>query len=79
MFSLKGPIICDFGGLPRNSRELSAIEFENLLDAMPGLKMMTISPRAASKLDYEAVRMLHERYMVAWKSETMPSFIQYSY
>lgn len=61
MVSLKGPIICDFGGLPRNSTRLSATEFGNLLDAMPGLKIMTISPHVTSKMEYKAIKVLHER------------------
>ncbi|CAB4002068.1 N-acetylglucosamine-6-phosphate deacetylase, partial [Paramuricea clavata] len=60
----EGPLICDFGGLPRNSSEIGATEFGNLLDAMPGLKVMTVSPHVASKTNYQVIKMLHDRGVV---------------
>lgn len=60
-FFLQGPIITDLGGLPGSYNEMTLDEFERLLDKMPHLKIMTISPHAEAAVGYKRIKCLLER------------------
>ena len=41
---LEGPVVADLGGLPQSEQDMALDRFRQLLDALPFLRMMTISP-----------------------------------
>ena len=51
----------DCGGLPQGSNEISLTDFVKLIDAIPSLKIMTISPHLESKTGYSRLRALLDR------------------
>eukprot|EP01111_Echinosteliopsis_oligospora_P008108 TRINITY_DN2355_c0_g1_i1.p1 TRINITY_DN2355_c0_g1~~TRINITY_DN2355_c0_g1_i1.p1 ORF type:complete len:420 (-),score=112.26 TRINITY_DN2355_c0_g1_i1:24-1283(-) len=57
----EGPIIVDLGGLPHLHPEMSVEEFKKILDMMPSLKIMTISPSIEHDNGYTRLRVLLER------------------
>jgi N-acetylglucosamine-6-phosphate deacetylase len=57
----EGPVIATCGGLPNSDLDISKENFERLLDSMPSLKIMTISPSLEQKRNYERIRALLER------------------
>ena len=60
-FFLQGPIITDLGGLPGSYNEMTCDEFERLLDKMPHLKIMTISPHTEAAVGCKRIKCLLER------------------
>lgn len=57
-FELHGPIITDLGAMPQSYNEMTTDEFEQLLDKMPHLKVMTISPHAEVSHNYNRIKCL---------------------
>ncbi|XP_078360754.1 N-acetylglucosamine-6-phosphate deacetylase-like isoform X2 [Oculina patagonica] len=57
----EGPIITDLGGLPGSYNDMTANEFEQLLDKMHHLKIMTISPHAEASSNFERIKCLLKR------------------
>ena len=54
----------DLGAMPPTKHDMSLPEFENLLNAMPHLKVMTISPHLDAKENYARMRTLLKRGIV---------------
>ncbi|GET93063.1 N-acetylglucosamine-6-phosphate deacetylase-like protein [Leishmania tarentolae] len=54
----EGPVIHDRGGLPECKSEISLDEFKRLVDSMPSLRIMTISPHVEARCNYEKIRHL---------------------
>ncbi|CBZ25843.1 N-acetylglucosamine-6-phosphate deacetylase-like protein [Leishmania mexicana MHOM/GT/2001/U1103] len=75
----EGPVIHDRGGLPECKSEISLDDFKRLVNSMPSLRVMTISPHIEARCNYEKIRHLlkkkvrvalgHDR--AATKSEIM--------
>ena len=57
----QGPIITDLGGLPGSYNEMTSDEFEQLLEKMGHLKLMTISPHAEASYEYRRIKSLLKR------------------
>jgi N-acetylglucosamine-6-phosphate deacetylase len=57
----EGPVIATCGGLPDSDIDISKDNFIALLDKMPSLKVMTISPSLEQPRNYERIRALLER------------------
>jgi len=57
----EGPIITDLGGLPGSYNEMTSDEFEQLLEKMGHLKIMTISPHAEASYNYRRIKCLLKR------------------
>jgi N-acetylglucosamine-6-phosphate deacetylase len=57
----EGPIIATTSGLPASKSQLSLNEFDELVDSMPSLRIMTISPSLECKCDYERIKSLVKR------------------
>jgi N-acetylglucosamine-6-phosphate deacetylase len=57
----EGPIIQTCGGLPASNRDMSVNQFKSLLDSMPSLKIMTISPSLEKGIEYGRLRSLLDR------------------
>lgn len=51
----------DLGAMPATDAEMSLADFEKLLDSMPTLKMMTISPHLQMKDNYAKIKALLKR------------------
>lgn len=64
----QGPIITDLGGLPGSYNEMTSDEFEQLLEKMCHLKIMTISPHAEASNDYERIKSLLKRCRYIYSS-----------
>jgi hypothetical protein len=60
----EGPIIADYGGLPLSETRMPLPRFRALLDRMPGLRVMTISPSVDAADDYARVAELSSRGVV---------------
>lgn len=60
-FELHRPIITDLGAMPQSYNEMTTDEFEQLLDKMPHLKVMTISPHAEASHNYNRIKCLLRR------------------
>ena len=54
----------DLGAMPPTARDISLDDFEKLLDAIPRLKVMTISPHLEADRDYERIKALVRRGVV---------------
>lgn len=54
----------DLGAMPPTDRDISLDGFERLLDAIPSLKVMTISPHLEAARDYERIKALVRRGVV---------------
>ena len=54
----------DLGAMPPTKQDMTLSEFEKLLDAMPHLKMMTISPHLEAEEDFARMRALLKRGVV---------------
>ncbi|XQJ31468.1 N-acetylglucosamine-6-phosphate deacetylase-like protein [Leishmania guyanensis] len=57
----EGPVILDRGGLPECKSEMSLDDFKRLVDSMPSLRVMTISPHIEARCNYEKMRYLLEK------------------
>jgi len=62
----QGPIITDLGGIPGSYNEMTCDEFEQILQKMHHLKIMTISPHAEAANDYERMKCLLKRCRGNW-------------
>lgn len=60
----EGPIITDLGAMPQSYNDMTSDEFEQLLDKMPHLKVMTISPHAEASHNYNRIKCLLRREVV---------------
>ncbi|XP_058972236.2 N-acetylglucosamine-6-phosphate deacetylase isoform X1 [Pocillopora verrucosa] len=60
----EGPIITDLGAMPQSYNNMTSDEFEQLLDKMPHLKVMTISPHAEASHNYNRIKCLLRREVV---------------
>lgn len=54
-------MVNDYGGLPESDRDISLEEFERLIDSIPSLKLMTISPHIEAKSNYLRLQALLSR------------------
>lgn len=54
----------DLGAMPPTKNDMPLSEFESLLDAMPHLRAMTISPHLEAKGNYARIRALLKRGVV---------------
>ncbi|CAI8032499.1 N-acetylglucosamine-6-phosphate deacetylase [Geodia barretti] len=57
----EGPVVNDLGGLPPSHQDLTLTEFQSLLDSMPSLRMMTISPHLDTSNNYLRIQALVNR------------------
>ena len=48
----------DLGGLPESERDMSETDFELLIDSIPSIKIMTISPHIEAKHNYKRLKIL---------------------
>lgn len=60
----QGPIINDLGAMPVTDNSMSLVDFEKMLDSIPRLKLMTISPHLEASVDYQRLRALVKRGVV---------------
>lgn len=51
----------DLGAMPTTDAEMSLDDFEKLLDSIPSLKVMTISPHIQKKDNYMKIKALLKR------------------
>ncbi len=61
---MQGPIIHDLGAMPATDSGMSVGDFETLLDSIPRLKMMTISPHLEAAISYSRLKALIRRGVV---------------
>ena len=61
---LQGPIVNDLGAMPPSNSTMTLKEFESLLDSIPHLKVMTISPHLEAPGGYRRLNALLERGVV---------------
>ena len=54
-------MVNDLGGLPPSHQDLTLTEFQSLLDSMPSLRMMTISPHLDTANNYLRIQALVNR------------------
>ena len=54
-------MVNDLGGLPPSHQDLTLTEFQSLLDSMPSLRMMTISPHLDTSNNYLRIQALVNR------------------
>lgn len=54
----EGPIITDLGAMPRGYNEMTCEEFEELLNKISNLKVMTISPHAEAAVSQSRIKCL---------------------
>lgn len=57
-------MVNDLGAMPPTDRDISLDNFERLLDAIPSLKVMTISPHLEAARGYERIKALVRRGVV---------------
>lgn len=57
----EGPVVNDLGGLPPSHHNISLREFQSLLDSMPCLRTMTISPHLDAPNNYLRIQALINR------------------
>ena len=55
-------MVNDLGGLPPSHHDMSLTEFHTLLDSMPSLRVMTISPHLDAPKNYLRIQALLNRY-----------------
>lgn len=60
----QGPIVNDLGAMPPTKHGMPLLEFERLLDAMPHLRVMTISPHLEAKENYARIDALLKRGVI---------------
>ena len=58
---MQGPIITDLGAMPRGYNEMTREEFEELLNKISNLKVMTISPHAEAAVSQSRIKCLLNR------------------
>jgi N-acetylglucosamine-6-phosphate deacetylase len=51
-------VVATCGGLPHSNADLSPFDFEALVDRIPGLRVMTISPSLEARTDFARLRIL---------------------
>jgi len=61
---LQGPIVNDLGAMPPSNSSMALDEFESLLDSIPHLKVMTISPHLEALGGHCRIKALLERGVV---------------
>ncbi len=61
---MQGPVVHDLGAMPPTDSDISLEDFERLVDSIPGLKVMTISPHLEAARGYERIRALVKRGVV---------------
>ena len=54
-------MVNDLGGLPPSQQDISLTEFHSLLDSMPSLRVMTISPHLEASHNYLRIQALVNR------------------
>ncbi|XP_011409136.1 PREDICTED: N-acetylglucosamine-6-phosphate deacetylase-like, partial [Amphimedon queenslandica] len=54
----EGPLVNDFGGLPESERDMTETDFELLIDSIPSIKIMTISPHIEARHNYKRLKLL---------------------
>ncbi|XP_019859635.1 PREDICTED: uncharacterized protein LOC109587857 [Amphimedon queenslandica] len=54
----EGPLVNDFGGLPESERHMTETDFELLIDSIPSIKIMTISPHIEARHNYKRLKLL---------------------
>ena len=55
---IQGPIVNDLGGLPDSDNEMDEAQFETLINRIPSLKLMTISPHLEAQNGYKRLKLL---------------------
>lgn len=55
---MQGPIITDLGAMPQSYNEMTCEEFEELLNKIANLKVMTISPHAEAAVSQSRIKCL---------------------
>ena len=58
---MQGPIITDLGAMPQSYNEMTCEEFEELLNKIVNLKVMTISPHAEAAVSQSRIKCLLNR------------------
>ena len=61
---VQGPIVHDLGAMPATDSDMSVEDFETLLDSIPRLKVMTISPHLEAAVNYSRLKSLIRRGVV---------------
>ena len=57
----QGPIVNDLGAMPVSDVAMPLVRFEQLLDSIPSLRVMTISPHVDAKDGYQRIQALLKR------------------
>ena len=57
----QGPIVNDLGAMPVSDAAMPLVRFEQLLDSIPSLRVMTISPHVDAKDGYQRIQALLKR------------------
>ena len=57
----QGPIVNDLGAMPVSDAAMPLVRFEQLLDSIPGLRVMTISPHVDARDGYQRIQALLKR------------------
>ena len=57
----QGPIVNDLGAMPVSDAAMPLVRFEQLLDSIPGLRVMTISPHVDARDGYQRIQTLLKR------------------
>ena len=78
---IQGPIVHDLGAMPPADSAMSTERFEQLLDSIPSLRVMTISPRLEAEQHYQRIKALLKRYgtrtwILALKSQVRLCFFE---
>lgn len=60
---IQGPIVNDLGGLPDSDNEMDEAQFETLINRIPSLKLMTISPHLEAQNGYKRLKLLIKKYI----------------
>lgn len=68
---MRGPIITDLGAMPQSYNEMTCEEFEELLNKIANLKVMTISPHAEAAVSQSRIKCLLNRWK--WKNASASS------
>ena len=53
----------DLGGLPDSDNEMDEAQFETLINKIPSLKLMTISPHLEAQNGYKKLKLLIKKYI----------------
>jgi len=58
----QGPIVNDLGAMPVSDSAMPLVKFEQLLESIPSLRVMTISPHVDARDGYQRIQALLKRY-----------------